>query len=70
MVYLAADLVSLERRVAAAPLRGIACDPCQGYAGVYAERTPLYRRYADITVDATAGTADEVAATILLKLLD
>ena len=70
VVYLAADLVSLERRVAAAPLRGIACDPSQGYAGVYAERTPLYRRYADITVDATAGTADEVAAAILLKLLD
>jgi shikimate kinase len=70
VVYLTADLASLERRVAAAPLRGIACDPSQGYAGVFAERTPLYRRHADVTVDATAGTADEVAATILLKLLD
>jgi shikimate kinase len=69
VVYLAADLASLERRVAAAPLRGIACDPAQGYPEVFAERTPLYRRHADIMVDATAGTADEVAAAILLRLL-
>ena len=69
VVYLAADLASLEQRVAAAPLRGIACDSSQGYAEVFAERTPLYQRHADITVDATVGTADEVAAAILLKLL-
>ena len=69
VVYLAADLASLERRLSAAPLLGIACDPAQGYPGVFAERTPLYRRHADITVDATAGTADEAAAAILLRLL-
>jgi shikimate kinase len=65
LVYLAVDLATLEQRVAAAPLRGMASDPAQTYAEVYAERTPLYRCYADMTVDAGSGTADEVAAAIL-----
>jgi shikimate kinase len=50
--------------VSAAPLRGIASDAASSFAAVYAERTPLYERYADITVDATAGSADTVAALI------
>ena len=64
VIYLRADLDTLERRVAAAPLRGIASSSAQSYADVYAERTPLYEQYADITVDATAGSADTVAALI------
>jgi shikimate kinase len=65
LVHLAVDLATLEQRVAAAPLRGMASDAAQTYAEVYAERTPLYRRYADLTIDAGSGTADEVAAAIL-----
>ena len=68
IVYLQADLATLEARVAAAPPRGIASDSDDGFAGVYAERTPLYERYSDITINATAGTADQVAATILAQL--
>ena len=68
VVYLAAELAVLEQRVAAAPLRGIASDAQQSYADVFAERTPLYQHYADITVDAGSGCADEVAAAILMQL--
>ena len=68
VVYLATDLATLEQRVAAAPLRGIACDAQQGYAQVFSERTPLYERYANITVNADMGCADEVAAQILRQL--
>ncbi|MCP5128570.1 MAG: shikimate kinase [Pseudomonadales bacterium] len=68
VVYLEADLDTLQRRVAAAPPRGIACDGNQGFADICAERTPLYRQYADFTVDATAGSPEAVAQTILLKL--
>ena len=68
VVYLAADLPVLQQRVAAAPLRGIASSAQQPYADVFAERTPLYQRYADITVNADEGSADEVAATILQRL--
>jgi shikimate kinase len=67
-VYLAADLATLEHRVAAAPMRGIASKAGDSYAEVYAERTPLYRHHADLTVDASAGSPDAVAAQILQLL--
>ena len=69
VVYLAANLPLLRQRVAAAPLRGIASNSRQTYDNVFAERTPLYRRYADITVDAASGCADVVAAAILEQLV-
>tara|TARA_R110002110_G_scaffold205066_7_gene417257 strand:- start:412458 stop:412940 length:483 start_codon:yes stop_codon:yes gene_type:complete len=65
VIYLRADLATLEHRVAAAPLRGIACADSQSFADVFNERTPLYQRYADLTVDATTGSADEVASSVL-----
>jgi len=68
-VYLAADLSTLEQRVAAAPLRGIASNSGDSFAQVYAERTPLYRRYADLTVDAAAHSPDALAAQILALLI-
>lgn len=68
VVYLDVDLPTLTRRVAAAPLRGIACDASHGLTDVFAERTPLYRRYADVTVNAANGTPDAVAAAILQTL--
>lgn len=68
VVYLTADLATLEDRVSAAPLRGIASGREQSFADIYAERTPLYQRYADVSVDATGGNADQVAAEILDQL--
>lgn len=68
VVYLEANIATLEKRIAAAPLRGIACGPGQNFADIFAERTPLYRRYADLIVDADAGTPEAVATTILQKL--
>ena len=68
VVYLDADLATLEARIALAPPRGIASDGGDSFADVYAERTPLYRRYADLRVDACGGTADQVARTILDSL--
>ncbi len=68
VVYLEADLATLEQRIANAPPRGIASDSDDGFAAVYAERTPLYERYADVTIDACSGTADQVARTILDSL--
>lgn len=68
VVYLEASLATLEKRVAAAPLRGIACDPGQTFTDIFAERTPLYLRYADLIVDAAAGSPEAVATTILREL--
>lgn len=68
LVYLKVDLVTLQQRVSEDPLRGIASDPGQSYAAVFAERTPLYERSATITVDATAKTAEALAAYIVERL--
>lgn len=68
IVYLWSDLDTLEQRVAAAPLRGIASSTAQSFADVYAERTPLYERHAGHTVSSTAGSVDEVAALIVNRL--
>ena len=68
IVYLQADLNTLEKRVSAAPLRGIASSAEHSFADVFAERTPLYRQYADITVDVAAASAEEVACAVLEKL--
>ena len=65
VVYLQADLATLEDRVAAAPPRGIASDGGDTFAEVFAERTPLYAQYADHTVDACAGTPEQVALRTL-----
>lgn len=68
VVYLRADVETLLERISANPERGIASDGDQSFADIYAERTPLYERYAGTTVDADAGTADAVAS-IIVQLL-
>lgn len=68
VVYLKADLATLERRVAAAPPRGIASPAGQSFAELYAERTPLYESQADLTVDASSGPADAVAMGVIAGL--
>jgi shikimate kinase len=65
VVYLKADLATLKGRVSTGPLRGIASNEGHSYADIFAERTPLYELYADITVEADSGNADQVAADIL-----
>ena len=68
VVYLKADLETLAPRVAAHPGRGIASDPAWSYERIFAERTPLYERHAQLMVDAGAGSAEEVADLVLAGL--
>jgi len=68
VIYLEADLATLQLRVAAAPLRGIACAADRGFEHIFAERTPLYKRYADLCINAGAGSPDIVAQTIMREL--
>ena len=68
VVYLECTIEQLQHRVASAPNRGIASRLGQSFVDIYAERTPLYAQYADVTVDASLGTADQVAASILAAL--
>ena len=64
VVYLHVPLAELERRVDNITTRGIAMAPGETLAHVFAQREPLYRKYADLTVDVGAGQSleDTVAA--------
>ncbi|MEE4661012.1 MAG: shikimate kinase [Halieaceae bacterium] len=65
-VFLQTPLEQLRERVARNPDRGIACPPGQSLEDVFEERVPLYRRYADITVDCAAlASAEDVASAVL-----
>lgn len=68
VVYLRADIATLGERVSAGPPRGIASDSAHTLADIHAERTPLYAHFADCTVDADRGSAEEVAAAVLARL--
>lgn len=64
VVYLAAELDQLRRRILDYESRGIARRPGQDLAELFAERTRLYERYARITVDAAPAPEAVVAAIV------
>ena len=68
VVYLQARLTTLEQRIAGAPPRGIASDNAQGFADVYAERTPLYEQYADFSLPVDTDSAEAIASAIIAAL--
>ena len=49
IVFLDVSVEELERRISLQEPRGIASSEGQTFADIYAERMPLYRRYANIT---------------------
>ena len=68
IVYLQVGSDELKRRLGDFSERGIACDPGTGFEAIYNERCPLYRRYADITVDWVNQSAEEVVEQIVAAL--
>lgn len=65
IVYLRVSLEELKRRVKDLPTRGIAAIPGKTLDDLYAERCPLYERYADITIDCDGKTAEQVVEEIV-----
>ncbi len=68
VVYLEVEIDELKRRVAQTPNRGIASNSDHSFTDVFDERTPLYRRYADLTITSAGDSADKIAAHILAML--
>jgi len=69
VVYLRVPLTELERRVNNFETRGILMRPGQTLTDIYTERTPLYEKYADITVDCVSSELAENAIKIEQALL-
>lgn len=68
IVFLDADLATLEQRVGDFSARGIAKRPEQSFAQLYAERLELYQKHADITVYCAGMAQEAVCDQITAKL--
>ena len=66
IVFLDVPVAELKRRISNITTRGIAMRKGQTLEALFDERLPLYKRYADITVD---GTDTEKAVEIILEKL-
>lgn len=64
VIYLEADCPTLAGRLGDLTKRGVVFRSGQGLADLYAERTPLYRKYAHITVSVGNRTVQEAVSLI------
>ena len=69
VVFLSARLDTVEYRISLAPDRGIASSSEQTLADIYRERTPLYERWAAVTIPVD-DAPPETLVTQLINLLD
>ena len=64
IIFLDVSLEELRRRITNIRSRGIAFAPGQKLEEIYDERIPLYRRYADLTVEMEESIEDTVEAVL------
>jgi shikimate kinase len=64
VLFLDIEEAALARRLADLDERGVVRLPGQTVATIYAERQPLYQRFAGIVIDATRRTPDQVVQAI------
>lgn len=65
IIYLAASINTLHQRITNWQSRGIACPTDQTPESLYAERVPLYQRYADHCFETNGLSTEQVVADIL-----
>lgn len=65
VVFLDVDLATLAARIDNFETRGLARRPDQSLADLFAERSALYARYADLTVDGAKGTHEAVCRRLM-----
>jgi shikimate kinase len=68
IVFLHADLRTLNQRIHNYETRGLAKRPDQSFQDLFEERLVLYEKYADITVPSSNMTQDQVCDSIVNQL--
>jgi shikimate kinase len=68
IIFLDVNLETLKVRVSDYATRGLAKRPDQNVDDLFAERSALYRKYADITIDCAGVGHEEVCARIIQAL--
>lgn len=66
VVFLDVALSALQARVGDGAARGLARESGQSFAQLFAERQPLYQRYADITIDCAGKSPSGICQMIEL----
>jgi shikimate kinase len=70
IIHLNLSLDRLQKRLGDLDARGVAISPDRGLADLYAERHPLYLKYADHTLETDGLTPDGVVTRIIDLLKD
>ena len=68
IIHLDLDLPALEKRLTNLISRGVVMAPGQTLRQLFGERLPLYRKYANFTVDCADRTHEEIVKEITRKL--
>ena len=68
IIHLTLDLPALERRLTNLDSRGVVMAPGQSLLQLFAEREPLYRKYAQYTIPCGDKTHEEIVAEITRRL--
>ncbi len=67
IIFLDVAIQELEQRINNMSTRGIARAPQQTFAELYAERRPLYLRYADIVIDCQGKNQDQLVEEVICQ---
>ncbi len=70
VVYLDVPMETVLERIARNPGRGLAIAPGQSVEDLFREREELYRKYADVIVDAASLSPQECAMLLLRRLAE
>lgn len=65
-IFLKVSLEELKKRLPVWNNRGVVCRGGSSLPALYRERAPLFKRYADIAVDAKGKSAEKIAQEILV----
>lgn len=69
IVHLDLPVERIEQRLANLPTRGVVMEKGQTVRSLYAQREPLYRKYAQITIDCADKTHEQIVAEIAASLM-
>lgn len=64
IVHLDLPVERIEQRIRNLPTRGVVMEKGQTIRSLYAQRQPLYRRYAQLAIDCTDKTHEQIIAEI------
>ena len=68
VIYLRAQLSTVEYRISLAPDRGIASAKDQTLADIFNERIPLYQRWAQLSLDVDTDPPETLVDTLIEQL--